>query len=132
RIRRNSLTTAAATGLKTPERERVMKLLHARARENAELAAAGAAPALEPIADAPPVGLRRLAGPALLRASGTPAEREPAPKPVAPPRRGGPPRPVFVIGAARCGASALAWALGQHPALPAVIDSAWVADLARE
>ncbi|MEY2515518.1 MAG: colanic acid/amylovoran biosynthesis glycosyltransferase, partial [bacterium] len=43
-----------------------------------------------------------------------------------------PPRPVFVIGAPRSGASALAWALGQHPRLPAVMDTAWVADLAHE
>ncbi|MGH2841390.1 MAG: glycosyltransferase family 2 protein, partial [Solirubrobacteraceae bacterium] len=52
RIRRNSLTTARATGLKSPERERVMELLWGRARSNAELAAAGQPPDLTPIASA--------------------------------------------------------------------------------
>ncbi|HTN23860.1 MAG TPA: glycosyltransferase, partial [Solirubrobacteraceae bacterium] len=131
RIRRNSLTTAPTTGLKTPERERVMKLLHARARDNAERVACGEQPDLRPIAHAAPVGLRRLAGPPLLRAGETPRPRPSAPA-AAPARRGGAPRPVFVIGAPRCGASALAWALGQHPSLPGVIETSWLADLAAE
>jgi len=133
RIRRNSLTTAPATGIKSPDRERVMKLLWERARSNAELAAAGEQPDLAPIATAPPVGLRRIAGPPLaLQGGERPAVVTAAATPPAAARRGGAPRPVFVIGAARSGASALAWALGQHPNLPAVVDTAWVADLAGE
>jgi len=134
RIRRNSLTTATQTGLKSPERQRVMEMLWERARSNAEVAAAGGQPDLSPIVTAPPVGLKRLAGPPLRR------EGEQAPQPApsvsattaSSRKRGGAPRPVFVIGAPRSGASALAWALGQHPDLPAVNDTAWVADLAAE
>lgn len=135
RIRENSLTTAEATGLKSPVRQQVMELLWERARANAARAAAGQEPDLSPIRTAPPVRLRQLAGPAL---SGRPVEGfEPAPaeRPAPPPpreRRGGPPRPVFVIGAPRSGVSALAWALGQHPAIPAAMDTGWMAELARE
>jgi glycosyltransferase involved in cell wall biosynthesis len=133
RIRENSLTTASATGLRSPIRQQVMELLWAQARRNAAAAAAGQTPDLSPIRTAPPVRLRQLAGPALSgrAAEGfVPAER-PAP-PAQPERKGGPPRPVFVIGAPRSGVSALAWALGQHPAIPAAIDTAWMAELARE
>ncbi|HWH93709.1 MAG TPA: glycosyltransferase [Baekduia sp.] len=130
RIRQGSLTTAKATGLQSPERQRVMEMLWARARRNADLVAAGEQPDLTPCATQPPVGLRLLAGPPL-HAAGQAAP--PAVERSAPParqRRGGPPRPVFVLGADRSGASALAWALGQHPELPAVMDTAWVTDLA--
>jgi glycosyltransferase involved in cell wall biosynthesis len=134
RIRENSLTTASATGLRSPIRQQVMEMLWEQARRNAAAAAAGQAPDLSPIRTAPPVRLRQLAGPAL---SGRPArgfvaepERPAAPAP--PARKGGPPRPVFVIGAPRSGVSALAWALGQHPEIPAAIDTAWMAELARE
>lgn len=133
RIRENSLTTASATGLRSPIRQQVMEMLWAQARRNAAAAAAGQAPDLSPIRTAPPVRLRQLAGPAL---SGRPVEGfEHAPRPAAPARperRGGAPRPVFVIGAPRSGGSALAWALGQHPQLPAAIDTAWMAELASE
>ena len=130
RIRRNSLTTAAATGLQSPERQRVMEMLWGRARRNAERVAAGQEPDLAPCTTAPPVGLRLLAGPAL-HAAGQPAPAPVQRTPSGPrQKRGGPPRPVFVLGADRSGASALAWALGQHPELPAVLDTAWVSDLA--
>ncbi|MBS1868260.1 MAG: glycosyltransferase [Actinobacteria bacterium] len=134
RIRENSLTTARATGLRSPERQRVMELLWDCARRNAAAVAAGQRPDLAPVEVAPPVGLRQLAGPAL---SGRPADgfAAAAPRPAAPPRparRGGAPRPIFVIGAPRSGASALAWALGQHPAIPAAIDTAWMAELAKQ
>lgn len=133
RIRENSLTTASATGLRSPIRQQVMEMLWEQARRNAAAAATGQTPDLSPIRTAPPVRLRQLAGPAL---SGRPvagfsvAER-PAP-PAPPARKGGAPRPVFVIGAPRSGVSALAWALGQHPAIPAAIDTAWMAELAQE
>jgi glycosyltransferase involved in cell wall biosynthesis len=133
RIRENSLTTASATGLKSPIRQQVMEMLWERARRNAAAVAAGDAPDLAPIRDAPPVGLRQLAGPAL---SGRPVEgfsvsERPAP-PARPERNGAAPRPIFVIGAPRSGVSALAWALGQHPGIPAAIDTAWLAELAKE
>jgi glycosyltransferase involved in cell wall biosynthesis len=133
RIRENSLTTARATGLRSPIRQQVMELLWDQARRNAAAVAAGQRPDLAPIRTAPPVRLRQLAGPAL---SGRPAEgfavaKRPEP-PAKPERRGGPPRPVFVIGAPRSGVSALSWALGQHPGIPAAIDTAWMAELAKE
>jgi len=133
RIRENSLTTARATGLRSPIRQQVMELLWDQARRNAAAVASGQTPDLSPIKTAPPVRLRQLAGPAL---SGRPADgfavakRPPAPP--RPERKGGPPRPVFVIGAPRSGVSALSWALGQHPGIPAAIDTAWMAELAKE
>jgi colanic acid/amylovoran biosynthesis glycosyltransferase len=39
---------------------------------------------------------------------------------------------MFVIGADRSGASVLAWAIGQHPRIPAVIDAEWLGGFARE
>ena len=136
RIRQGSLTTAQATGLKSPERQRVMEMLWDRARRNAELVATGQDPDLTPCATQPAVGLRRLAGPALLRAGDREGARAStttvganAGAPATPARRGAP-RPIFVIGADRSGASALAWALGQHSNIPAVMDTAWVAELA--
>ncbi|HKG39130.1 MAG TPA: glycosyltransferase [Conexibacter sp.] len=134
RIRENSLTTASATGLRSPIRQQVMEMLWDAARRNAAAVAAGAAPDLAPIRTAPPVRLRQLAGPAL---SGRPVagfavETARPPAPASPQRKGGAPRPIFVIGAPRSGVSALAWALGQHPAIPAAIDTAWMAELARE
>ena len=134
RIRENSLTTASATGLRSPIRQQVMEMLWDAARRNAARVAAGEAPDLAPIRTAPPVRLRQLAGPAL---SGRPvdgfvAEPERPQPPAAPERKGGAPRPIFVIGAPRSGVSALAGALGQHPAIPAAIDTAWMAELAKE
>jgi len=133
RIRENSLTTARATGLRSPIRQQVMEMLWAQARRNAAAAAAGQTPDLSPIKTAPPVRLRQLAGPALSgrAAEGFSVAKRPQP-PAEPERKGGPPRPVFVIGAPRSGVSALAWALGQHPAIPAAIDTAWMAELAKE
>jgi glycosyltransferase involved in cell wall biosynthesis len=134
RIRENSLTTASATGLRSPVRQQVMELLWEQARRNAAAAAAGETLDLSPIETAPPVRLRQLAGPAL---SGRPAEgfavatERPA-APARPERKGGAPRPLFVIGAPRSGVSALAWALGQHPGIPPALDTAWMAELAKE
>lgn len=49
------------------------------------------------------------------------------------PQRGGEdaePAPVFVIGAPRSSVNLLVWCLGQHPNLPASLDSAWIGHLA--
>jgi glycosyltransferase involved in cell wall biosynthesis len=134
RIRQGSLTTAPETGLKSPERQQVMEMLWDRARRNAELAALGEAPDLTPCRTAPPVGLSRLAGPPLRAAGAEPVAPAPAPRApsLTPSRTGGPPRPIFVIGADRSGVSALAWALGQHPRIPVTMDTGWMAELARE
>jgi glycosyltransferase involved in cell wall biosynthesis len=134
RIRENSLTTARATGLRSPIRQQVMELLWEQARRNAAAAATGQTPDLSPIRTAPPVRLRQLAGPALSGrpATGFVAEPERPAAPAKPERKGGPPRPIFVIGAPRSGVSALVWALGQHPEIPAAIDTAWMAELAKQ
>jgi glycosyltransferase involved in cell wall biosynthesis len=132
RIRRNSLTTAQATGLQSPERKRVMEMLWDRARANADRATAGEPLDLSPAVTAPPVGLRRLTGPELSR-PGVPAPpRRPAPAPAVAPAKPGPPRPIFVIGADRSGASILACALAQHPAIPAAANTTWLGELATQ
>jgi hypothetical protein len=118
RIRRNSLTTAQATGLQSPERKRVMEMLWDRARANADRATAGEPLDLSPAVTAPPVGLRRLTGPELYRPG---ASGPHAPAPAAPrraPAKAGPPRPIFVIGAERSGGQSSPGA-GQHPPFPA-------------
>lgn len=65
RIRAGSLTTAASTGMRSPERIVLMATLHARARANAELVASGQRPVLEPLSVAPPVRLSYVLGPPL-------------------------------------------------------------------
>jgi glycosyltransferase involved in cell wall biosynthesis len=134
RIRQGSLTTAPATGLKSSKRRQVMEMLWERARRNAELVACGEAPDLSPCLTAPAVGLRRLAGPALRgqEDDGSACVERPSAPSAGAPRAGGPPRPIFVIGADRSGVSALAWALGQHPSLPVAWDTGWMAELADE
>jgi glycosyltransferase involved in cell wall biosynthesis len=130
RIREGSLTTAPETGLQSPERKRVMEMLWERARSNAERAADGQELDLAPIASAPPVSLSHLAGPALAgeRDSGTASLATSATGPgTAFAGSGG---PVFVVGADRSGVSALACALGQHPALSHLVNGGWLAELA--
>jgi hypothetical protein len=131
RIRRNSLTTAQATGLQSPERKRVMEMLWDRARANADRATAGEPLDLSPAVTAPPVGLRRLLGPELSRLGVATPPRPAAPAPAirATP---GPPRPIFVIGAERSGVSVLGWALAQHPAIPAAMNTGWLGELAAQ
>jgi glycosyltransferase involved in cell wall biosynthesis len=129
RIRQGSLTTAPETGLQSPERKRVMEMLWARARENAELVEQGKEPDLAPIATAPPVGLRHLTGPALDVSRAAVPRVVPAPPSVE--RDGDQPAPVFVVGADRSGATALAWALAQHPAFAGLPDGAWLGDLSK-
>ena len=124
RIRQNSLTTAPATRIGSPVRTQIMEMTFERANRNAELVAAGEKPNLSPPKTAPPVGFRRLAGPELM----PPEERPVAPEPA--PVEAGPARPIFVVGADRCGTSALACALGQHPGIALSVDAGWMGDLA--
>jgi glycosyltransferase involved in cell wall biosynthesis len=129
RIRQGSLTTAPETGLQSPERKRVMEMLWARARENAELVERGKQPDLAPIATAEPVRLRHLTGPVL----DVPRAAVPRVAPALPSveRDGEQPAPVFVVGADRSGVTALAWALAQHPAFVGLADGAWLGDLSK-
>ena len=107
-------------------------MLWERARTNAERVALGSAPRPRAVqhgaAGRPASGSR----PARCARRGQPTRRRRAPRPPAAPEAatGGPPRPVFVIGADRSGVSALAWALGQHPALRGEPTDAWLAELA--
>ncbi|UGS35715.1 glycosyltransferase [Capillimicrobium parvum] len=127
RIRAGSLTTAPETGLQSPERKRVMEMLWERARSNAELVAQGGEPDLEPIAVARPVRLSQLIGP---RLSGRGGERpQPAPVTARAPAPEGSVRPVFVVGADRSGASAVAWALAEHPGIAGAPHGGWVGEL---
>ena len=126
RIRQNSLTTAPATAIGTPERQKLMEETFARANANAELVALGKEPDLRPLRTRPPVELRHIAGPALYQAGAT-TERPPRPAP--PPNpvgRGSAPRPIFVVGAERSGASSLACALGEHPAIALNLSGGWL------
>jgi Glycosyl transferase family 2 len=65
RIRRNSLITSEKTGLGSPARREVDRLIEARKAENLFRVSTGRAPLLEPLWTAPPVRLERLAGPPL-------------------------------------------------------------------
>ena len=125
RIRRNSLTTAAATAIGTPARTKLMEETFARANANAELVAMGKEPDLSPLRTRPPVELRHIAGPALHHVGAT-TERPPRPAP--PPTFSGEstPRPIFVVGAERSGASVLACALGEHPAIALNLSGGWL------
>jgi glycosyltransferase involved in cell wall biosynthesis len=65
RIRAGSLTTAASTGMASPERRELITTLHQRARDNVARVAAGESPDLAPMSKAPPIELRHLSGPEL-------------------------------------------------------------------
>ena len=78
RIRAGSLTTAASTGLQSPQRIVLMATLHARAKANAELVARGQTPVLEPLSVAPPIRLKHVLGPPLRRSAGRSKPRRPA------------------------------------------------------
>ena len=65
RIRAGSLTTAASTGMASPERRELIATLHQRARDNVARVEAGEAPDLAPMSTAPPIELRHLSGPEL-------------------------------------------------------------------
>ena len=126
RIREGSLTTAPATAIGTPARIRVMEQTFEKANRNAELVARGEEPDLSPIAVAPPIELRHLAGPVLEGSgvaswapAGGPGPDAPRPKPGARRPVDGPARPIFVVGADHSGTSILAEALGHHPAIGA-------------
>jgi len=130
RIRQGSLTTAPATAIGTPARKQLMEETFARANANREAVEAGRAPDLSPLRGAPRVGLRRLAGPRLATAGHPGDPRPEVGRNVVTPTVEGPPRPVFVIGAERSGASALGCGLGQHPALAHSVAAGWLAGLA--
>ena len=122
RIRQNSLTTAHGDGAevaRAPARDG--DAVGPRAPQRRARRGRARQPDLAPCRTAPPSACggspgRRCGARASRR--GAPAARRAGARPR--PARRGPPRPVFVIGADRSGASALAWALGQHPSLPAV------------
>ncbi len=78
RIRTGSLTTAADTGMQSPNRFVLLATLHARARANADLVARGLPPVLEALAVAPRVRLSHACGPPLRRRSDH-GSRQPAP-----------------------------------------------------
>jgi glycosyltransferase involved in cell wall biosynthesis len=65
RIRAGSLTTAASTGMASPERRELIARLHQRARDNTAKVKSGETPDLAPMSTAPPIELRYLSGPAL-------------------------------------------------------------------
>jgi glycosyltransferase involved in cell wall biosynthesis len=67
RHRTGSLTTDPTTGLDTPVRHKLQKLLRARGLRNARAVARGEWPRLDPFASAPPVRLTHLLGPELRR-----------------------------------------------------------------
>jgi len=126
RVRQGSLTTAPATAIGTPVRKQLMEETFARANGNAERVAAGEAPDLSPLRTAPPVVLEHIAGPALHPAgSREPRPERPAPPP-APPVAECAPQPIFIVGADRSGATALACALGEHPAIALSLQGGWV------
>jgi glycosyltransferase involved in cell wall biosynthesis len=116
RIRQDSLTTAPATAIGTPARKELMEETFARARANHERVAQGLEPDLSPLRTRGPVELRHLCGPALKGMNGASDSARPR-RTVPPPVAQEPPAPIFVVGAERSGASALACALGQHPAI---------------
>lgn len=117
RIRQDSLTTAPATAIGTPARKELMEETFARARTNHELVDQGLEPDLSPLRTRGPVKLQRLCGPPLHGMTGAKKIRR-RHRSIPPPRAyPNPPVPIFVLSAERSGASALACALGQHPAI---------------
>jgi glycosyltransferase involved in cell wall biosynthesis len=130
RIRQNSLTTAPGTAIGTPVRKQLMEETFARANANAELIAAGKEPDLSPLRVAPPIELQHIAGPALHAVGSTKARKRRAAPPAKAPAAEGAPHPIFVIGADRSGASALACALGEHPSIALSLHTGWAGALA--
>jgi glycosyltransferase involved in cell wall biosynthesis len=130
RIRQGSLTTAPATAIGTPARKQLMEETFKRAHSNAEKVATGQLPDLTPLRPGPGIKLTRLTGPRLhTRASANPPVRPQPPAPAAR-RPSSVTGPVFVVGAEHSGASALAAAIGQHPAIALSLHGGWVARLA--
>jgi glycosyltransferase involved in cell wall biosynthesis len=118
RIRQDSLTTAPETAIGSPVRKELMDETFARARANHTLVEQGLEPDLSPLRTRDPVELRRLCGPPLQGMSGSRKLPHRRHRKVGPPRtQANPPVPVFVVSAERSGGSALACALGQHPAI---------------
>jgi glycosyltransferase involved in cell wall biosynthesis len=131
RIRQGSLTTAPATAIGTPARKQLMEETFERAHANAERVATGDAPDLTPLREGSRIKLTRLAGPRLHTRSSGERQARPAPQ-LRPASSDGPTGPVFVVGAERSGASALAAAIGQHPSIALSIHGGWLARLAND
>lgn len=140
RKRPGALTTSPETGLRSPARLEVQRVLWERARSNAARVAAGESPDLTPLAVAGPVHLTHLCGPRL-RSSSRSGAPVPAPAAFVGHARPGAraafqerraataPGPVFVVGAPRSGSGLVAWSLVQHPDLRASPGAAWVGQL---
>jgi hypothetical protein len=141
RTRDDSLTNAPLTGIRSEARRLNWDAQHRRARSNAERSVNGLPPMLLPMSVAAPVCLHHLAGPPLPgitrepwpASSATPGESA-SPRSIRPARGNRhelevPPRPIFVIGAPRSGASLMTTALSQHNNIAAVYDAAWMAEL---
>lgn len=139
RTRSDSLTGSEETGVHTAARRELWAIQHPRAQWIADRVRAGLGPVLAPMAVTSPVTLTHQSGPALLGVDGAPwppnAESTPPAtrshgKPAARRRTTSePPRPVFVIGAPRSGASILALALSQLPAFKLTLDATWLTNL---
>jgi glycosyltransferase involved in cell wall biosynthesis len=130
RVRQGSLTTAPATAIGTPARKQLMEETFARAAANAERAARGEQPDLSPLRPGPPIKLQRLCGPRLHTKTSGPRPPRPAAPASAAVATVGAPKPVFVVGPDRSGASALGAALGQHPAIALSPHGGWLGQLA--
>ena len=136
RTRRDSLTGSDETGNHTPVRRQLWGFQHARADHNADRVKSGAAPILAPMSMTDPVDLEYLIGPPVapfgITGSKPPTSSvritatSPAPRAA---QEDGPPRPVFIIGAPRSGASLLASCLLQHPAFDQLLEPGWLFDL---
>jgi glycosyltransferase involved in cell wall biosynthesis len=131
RIRQGSLTTAPATAIGTPVRKQLMEETFARAHANVEAVANGREPDLSPLRTAPPVELRHLTGPKLLPKGKTAPQRK-TPRGQKRRTETAAPQPVFVLGAARSGASILACALGQHPKFALNLSGGWLGALVEQ
>jgi glycosyltransferase involved in cell wall biosynthesis len=117
RIRQDSLTTARETAIGAPVRKQLMEETFARAQSNADRVRDGLEPDLSPLRTRGPVELRHVCGQRLHGFGSRRAVRRRNRGAAAPHALPKPPVPVFVLGAERSGASALACALGQHPAI---------------
>jgi GT2 family glycosyltransferase len=139
RTRSDSLTGSEETGVHTAIRRDLWAIQHPRAKWIADRVSAGLGPILAPMAVTSPATLTHLSGPALLGVDGQPWPagieqaatlrelRKPAIK-----RKNAAslaPRPVFVIGAPRSGASILALAIAQLPTFKLTLDPTWLTNL---
>jgi hypothetical protein len=139
RTRSDSLTGSEETGIHTAIRRELWAIQHPRAQWIADRAQAGLGPILAPMAVTSPATLTHLSGPALLGVDGEawPKGIELCADTKSPPRTSrrrktsepSAPRPVFVIGAPRSGASILALAIAQIPSFKLTLDPTWLTNL---